>query len=90
MWNNQKQQNKLFSFMTNLQTYYHFQLDFQNVDQHTGGSGWSSAPNATRTISCKAWNSPVECPIRECKYGITDALVTNMKTDINDIHCSVF
>ena len=23
--------------MSNLQTYYHFQLDFQNVDQHTGG-----------------------------------------------------
>ena len=23
--------------MSNLQTYYHFKLDFQNVDQHTGG-----------------------------------------------------
>ena len=23
--------------MSNLQTYYHFQLDFQKVDQHTGG-----------------------------------------------------
>ena len=23
--------------MLNLQTYYHFKLDFQNVDQHTGG-----------------------------------------------------
>ena len=23
--------------MSNLLTYYHFQLDFQNVDQHTGG-----------------------------------------------------
>ena len=31
MWNNQKQQ-KLFSLMSNLQTYY-----FQKVDQHTGG-----------------------------------------------------
>ena len=30
MWNNQKQQN-----MSNLQTYYHFKLDFQKVDQHT-------------------------------------------------------
>ena len=36
MWNNQKQQ-KLFSLMPNLQTFYHFQLDFQKVDQHTGG-----------------------------------------------------
>ena len=23
--------------MSNLQTYYHFQLDFQKVEQHTGG-----------------------------------------------------
>ena len=23
--------------MSNLQTYYHFKLDFQNVDQHIGG-----------------------------------------------------
>ena len=36
MWNNQKQQNVIFS-MSNLQTYYHFKLDFQKVDQHTGG-----------------------------------------------------
>ena len=25
------------SFMSNLHTYYHFKLDFQKVDQHTGG-----------------------------------------------------
>ena len=36
MWNNQKQQKKLFSLMSNLQTYY-FKLDLQKVDQHTGG-----------------------------------------------------
>ena len=35
MWNNQKQQ-KMFSLMSNLQTYYHFKLDFQKVNQHTG------------------------------------------------------
>ena len=34
MWNNQKQQ-KMFSLMSNLQTYFHFKLDFQKVDQHT-------------------------------------------------------
>ena len=37
MWNNQKQKKKLFSLMSNLQTYYHFKLDFQKVDQHTRG-----------------------------------------------------
>ena len=36
MWNNLKQQ-KLFSLMSNLPTYYHFKLDFQKVYQHTGG-----------------------------------------------------
>ena len=32
-----KNKKKLFSFMSNLQSYYHFKLDFQKVDQHTGG-----------------------------------------------------
>ena len=31
MWNNQKQKKKLFSLMSNLQTHYHFKLDFQTV-----------------------------------------------------------
>ena len=35
MWNNQKQK-KMFSLMSNLQTYYHFKLDFQKGDRHTG------------------------------------------------------
>ena len=35
MWNNQKQQ-KLFSLMSSIQTYYDYKLDFQKVDQHTG------------------------------------------------------
>ena len=30
MWNNQKQKKK-FSLKSNLQTYYHFKLDFQKV-----------------------------------------------------------
>ena len=35
MWN--KQTKNVFSFMSNLKTYYHFKLDFQKVDQYTGG-----------------------------------------------------
>ena len=34
-----KIKKKLFSFMSNLQFYYHFNLDFQKVDRHTG-SEW--------------------------------------------------
>ena len=37
MWNDQKQEKWLYSFMSNLQTYYHLKLDFQKVDQHTEG-----------------------------------------------------
>ena len=36
MWNNQNNKN-LFSLMSNLQTYYHFKLEFQKLDQYTGG-----------------------------------------------------
>ena len=36
MWKNKKQQ-KLFTLMSNLQTYYHSKQDFKKVDQHTGG-----------------------------------------------------
>ena len=47
---------KLPSFLQNLQTYCHFQLDLQNGDQHTGGK-WLI--NTARTISCNAWSSSV-------------------------------
>ena len=30
-------------------------------------------PNALRTIICKAWNSPVEYPSRECKHDIKES-----------------
>ena len=32
MWNNEKQQKIVF-LMSNLETYYHFKLDFQRMDQ---------------------------------------------------------
>ena len=32
-----KTMRKLFSIMPNLQAPYHFELDFQKMDQHTGG-----------------------------------------------------
>ena len=58
--------------MSNVQFYYHFKLDFQKVDQHTGGK-WLIAPNVARTISCKAWNSPVEYLSRECKHDMKES-----------------
>ena len=52
--------------MSNLQTDYHFELDFQNYDQHTEGKWLIHGTKRHKAISCKAWNSPVEYPSREC------------------------
>ena len=42
-------------------------------------SGWSTTPNATRTISCKAWNSPVEYPswVARCDIKVSDGTMLN-------------
>ena len=73
MWNNQKQQ-KMFSLMSNLQTYFIIlKLDFQKMDQHTGGKWLIHGRNAARTISCNAWYSPVEYPSGDCKHGIKES-----------------
>ena len=67
-----KTTKKLFSFMSNLQTYYHFKFDFQKVDQHTGGKWLIHGTKPHKDNSCKAWNSPVENPSRECKHDIKE------------------
>ena len=67
-----KNSKKLFFFMSNLQTYYHFKLDFHKVDQHLGGKWLIHGTNA-RTISCKAWNFPVEYHSRKCKHDIKES-----------------
>ena len=42
-------------------------------------SGSSTTPNAARTISCKAWNCPVECPscVARCDIKGTDDTMWN-------------
>ena len=57
--------------MSNFQTYYHFQLDFQN----SGPTYRRQVVNPhhqtqQRKISCKAQNSPVKYPSRERKDDI--------------------
>ena len=32
-----KTMKRLFSIMSNLQTHYHFKLEYQKIDQHAGG-----------------------------------------------------
>ena len=59
--------------MSNLQTYYHFKLDFQKLDQHAGDNWLIHGTKRHKTISSKAWNSPVEYPCRECKHDIKES-----------------
>ena len=39
-------------------------------------SGWSTTPNAARTISCKAWNSPAEFPSWVARCDINGSVST--------------
>ena len=57
-----KKNEDILSIMTNLQPNCCLKVDFQKVDQHAGGKWLIHKPNAARTISCKAWNSPAEYP----------------------------
>ena len=59
--------------MSNLQTYYHCKLDFENVDQHTGGQWLIHNTQNTMIISFKAWNSPVEYFSWESQYDIEES-----------------
>ena len=60
--------------MSNLQTYYHFKLDFQKVDRHAGGK-WLIHDTKRRKNSWKAWNSPVAYPSRVCKHDIKEIIL---------------
>ena len=51
--------------MSNLQTYYHFKLDLQKVDQHTGGK-WL-IHGTKRHKNNQLQSPPVEYSSRECK-----------------------
>ena len=44
--------------MSNLQAYYHFKLDFQKVDQHTGGKWLIHGTKRCKDNQFQTWNSP--------------------------------
>ena len=69
----------LQSIMSNLQPNCCLKVDFQKVDRHTGGN--FKTPNAARTISCKAWNSPAEYPswVSRCEIKGSDGTILNPK-----------
>ena len=53
--------------MSILETLYHFKLDLQNVDQHTGGMYLIHSTRHARTI---IGNAPAKYPCWESKYDI--------------------
>ena len=59
--------------MSNLQTYYHFELDFQKVDQHTGGKWLIHGTKRHKNNQLQSLEPPVEYSSRECKHDIKES-----------------
>ena len=59
--------------MSNLQT-YNFKLDFQNVDQHTGGKWFIHGTKRRKDNQLQSLEA-VEYPSRECKEDIYESKV---------------
>ena len=59
--------------MSNLQTYYHFKLYFQKVDQHTGGKWLIYGAKLRKDNQLQNLELPVEYPSRECKHDIKES-----------------
>ena len=55
--------------MSNLQTYYRFKLDFQKVDQHTGGKWLIHGTKRRKDNQLQS----LEVPCRECKHDINES-----------------
>ena len=62
--------------MSNLQPNCCLKFNFKKVDQHAGGKWLSTTPNAARTISCTAWNSPTEYPSWVARCDIKGSVST--------------
>ena len=54
-----KNNEMLFSFMSNLQAYYNFKLDFQNVDQHTPRKWYNPRPETPQGQSVAKPGTPL-------------------------------
>ena len=60
----------LFSIMWNLQTYYHFKLDFQKMDQHTGGKWLIHGTKHHKDNQLQSLELSYRISMRECKHDI--------------------
>ena len=57
-----KNNERLFSFMSNLQAYYNCKLDFQNVDQHTPGKWLIHGPKRRKDNQLQSLELPCRIP----------------------------
>ena len=60
----------VYSAVSNLQTNYRLNYISKKSTNIQEASGQSTTPNTTRTISCKARNSPVDYPSWEYKFDM--------------------
>ena len=68
---------KQFLFViSSLQTHCHFKLDFQNVDQHTGGTWLIHGTKHHKNSKLQSLNPPIEYPSIESKHDIKESTVT--------------
>ena len=59
--------------MSNLQTYYHFKLDFQKGDQYTGGKWLIHGTKRRKDNRLQSLDPPVGYHSRKCKHGIKES-----------------
>ena len=59
--------------MSKLQTYYHFNLDFQKLDKHTWGKWLIHGTKHRKHNQLQSPKLPVEYPSRECKHDIKES-----------------
>ena len=60
--------------MSNLQTYYHFELDFQKLDQHTGGKWWLI--HGTKRRKDNQLQNPCHNEITTAHHSILQNIIT--------------
>ena len=73
--------------MSNLQTHYHFKLDFQKVDQHTGGTWLIHGTKQHKDTQLQSQELP--CRARITKYRKSKHVVQNKKNrhkNPNNVH----
>ena len=59
--------------MSNLQTHYHLKLDFQKVDQHTGGKLLIHGTKHRKDNQLQNMEFPVQYPSGESKHDIKES-----------------